>query len=104
MNPIAHRSELLVELEHVHNVFHISQLRKYTPDPNHAIVPEPIEITAGLVYKGQPIQILDRRIKQLRNKQISLVKVPWSNHTSQEATWGTEKEMKAKYVQLFEVI
>jgi len=88
----------------VHNVFHISQLRKYTPDPNPAIVSEPIEITAGLVYEEQPIQILDRRINQLRNKQLPLVKVLWSNHTSQEATWEIEEEMKAKYPQLFEVI
>jgi len=75
LNPVAYRLDLSVELEHVHNVFHISQLRKYTPDPNHAIVSEPIEITADLVYEEQPIQILDRRIKQLRNKQIPLVKV-----------------------------
>jgi len=63
-------------------VFHISQLRKYIPDPNHTIASEPIEITADLVYEEQPIQILDRRIKQLRNKQIPLVNVLWSNHTS----------------------
>ena len=88
----------------MYNVFHISQLRKYTPDPNHAIVSEPIEITTDLVYEEQPIQILDRKIKQLRNKQIPLVKMLCSNHTSQEATWETEEEMKAKYPQLFEVI
>ena len=93
-----------VELEHVHNVFYISQLRKYTPDPNHTTVFEPIEITADLVYEEQPIQILDRMIKQLRGKQIPLVKVLWSNHTSQEATWETKEKIKVKYPQLFEVI
>jgi len=43
-------------------------------------------------------------IKQLRNKQIPLMKVLWSNHTSQEATWETKEEMKAKSQQLFKVI
>jgi len=104
LNPAPYRLDLPVELEHVHNVFHISQLRKYTLDPNHAIVSESIEITADLVYEEQPIQILDHRIKQLRNKQMPLVKVLWSNHTFQETTWKTEEEMKAKYPQLLKVI
>ena len=62
LNPVAYRLDLPVELERMHNVFHISQLRKYTPDPNHAFVPEPIEITSGLVYEEQPIQILNHMI------------------------------------------
>ena len=63
LNPIAYRLGLPIELEHMHNVFHISQLRKYIPDPDHTIVSEPIEITEDLVYEECPIQILDRRIK-----------------------------------------
>ena len=104
LNPVAYRLELPAELEHVHNVFHISQLRKYIPDPNHTIVSEPVDIAEDLVYEERPVQILDRRIKQLRNKQIPLVKVLWTNHTSQEATWETEEAIQAKYPHLFEVI
>jgi len=104
LNPVAHRLDLPAELEHVHNMFHISHLRKYTPDLNHAIVSEPLEITADLVYEEQLIQILGHRIKQLCNKQIPLVKVLRLNHISEEATWETEEEMKSKYQQLFEVI
>ena len=59
LNPIAYRLDLPVELEHMHNMFHISQLRKYTPDPTS----EHIEITVDLMYEEQSIQILDRRIK-----------------------------------------
>jgi len=51
LNPVAYRLDLPVELEHVYNVFHISQLRKYIPDLNYTITPEPIEITADLVYE-----------------------------------------------------
>ena len=60
LNPVAYRLDLPVELEHVHNAFHISQLRKYTSDPNQGIVPEPIEIRVGFVFEEQTIQILDR--------------------------------------------
>jgi len=104
LNPIAYHLDLPIELGHVHNVFYISQLRKYTLDSDHTIVSEPIEIIEDLVYEERPIQILDHRIKQLRNKRIRLVKVLWTNHTSQEATWETEEAMKTKYPHLFEVI
>jgi len=69
-----------VEFEHVHNLFHISQLQKYIPDLDHVVVTEPIEVTEDLVYEECPIQILDCRIKQLCNKQIPLVKVLWTNY------------------------
>jgi len=104
LNTITYRLDLLVELEHMHNVFYISQLRKYIPDPDHTIVSEPIETTEDLVYEERPIQILDRRIKQLCNKQIPLIKVLWTNHTSQEATWETEEAITTKYPHLFVVI
>jgi len=65
----------VIELEHIHNVFHISQLQKYILDPDHTIVSKPIEISEDLVYEERPVKILDRRIKQLHNKQIPLVKV-----------------------------
>ena len=51
LNSIAYRLDLPVELEHAHNVFHISRLRKYILDPNHTIIPEPIEIAGDLVYE-----------------------------------------------------
>jgi len=101
LNPITYRLDLPIELEHVQNVFHISQLRKYIPDPDHTTVTEPIEITENLVYKERSVQRLHCRIKQLDNKQIPLL---WTNHTSQEATWETEEAMKTKYPLLFEVI
>ena len=74
-NPVVNRLDLPVELEHVHNIFHISQLKKYILDPDHAIVSELIKITEDLVYEECSVQILDSRIKQLCNKQMPLVKV-----------------------------
>ena len=85
-NLVAYHLVLLVELEHVHNVFHVSQLRKYILDLDHTIISEPIEIIGDVVYEKHLVKILICRIKQLRNKQIPLVKVLWTNHTSQEAT------------------
>jgi len=84
--PVAYRLNLPIELGYEHNVFHISQLWKYVPDPNHIIEAKPIEVVKNLAYEEYPAQILDRRVKQLRNKSIPLAKILWANHTSSEAT------------------
>ena len=103
LNLITYRLDLPIDLEHVHNAFYISQLRKCAPDTDHAIIIGPIEITEDLTYEERPVQILDHRIKQLRNKQIHLVKILWAKHTSLEATWETEEDMRTKCSHLFEV-
>ena len=54
LNSVTYRLDLPTELEHVHNVFHISQLRKYIPDPSHTIITEPMEIAENLMYEEHP--------------------------------------------------
>ena len=100
---VACRLDLPTELEHVHNVFHISQLRRYVPDPNHIIIAKPVEVAMNIMYEERPIQLLDCKVKQLRNKSIRLVKVLWTNHNSTEAIWETEEGMRSKYPYLFEI-
>ena len=103
LNIVAYRLHFPTKLEHVHNVFHISQLRKYVPNSNHVIITEPEEVIENLMYEVRPIQILDYRAKQLQNKSIPLVKVLWVNHASSEAIWETEQDIKSKCPYLFEV-
>ncbi|KAL5555965.1 hypothetical protein UlMin_022614 [Ulmus minor] len=98
---VAYKLALPSELSTVHNVFHVSMLRKYISDPSHVLESEPIEIREDLTYEEQPVQILDRKDKALRNKVILLVKVLWRNHKVEEATWEREDGMRAKYPHLF---
>ncbi|KAL5558761.1 hypothetical protein UlMin_034972 [Ulmus minor] len=72
---VAYKLALPSELSTVHNVFHVSMLRKYISDPSHVLESEPIEIREDLTYEEQPVQILDKKDKALRNKVIPLVKV-----------------------------
>ena len=60
-------------------------------------------MTEDLVYEEHPVQILGHNIRQLRHKQIPLVKVHYANHTASTTIWQTEEEIKAKYPHLFEV-
>jgi len=77
---VAYCLELPPELPKLHNVFHVSQLRKYIPDPSHVIEPEPMQLQQELSYEEQPVQITDRRDKQLHRKMMPLGKVLWANH------------------------
>ncbi|KAL5567484.1 hypothetical protein UlMin_024059 [Ulmus minor] len=98
---VAYQLALPPSLSAVHNVFHVSMLKKYISDPSHVLQEAPVEIDEKLSYEEKPVQILDRKAKELRNKTISLVKVLWRNHTVEEATWEREDEMREKYPNLF---
>ncbi|XP_071923213.1 uncharacterized protein [Coffea arabica] len=98
---VAYQLELPASLSWIHDVFHVSLLKKYHPDPTHILPPEDIELDESLTYEERPIQILDRKVKDLRNKQISLVKVLWKHHEVEKATWELEKDMQEKYPDLF---
>ncbi|CAM9000100.1 unnamed protein product [Rhodiola kirilowii] len=99
---VAYRLALPPTLSSVHPVFHISMLRKYISDPSHVLEYERLQMDDKVSYDEQPMAILDRQVKRLRNKEIASVKVLWKNHTEAEATWESEKDMKAKYPHLFE--
>ena len=99
---LAYRLALPPNLSSVHNVFHVSMLRKYVFDPSHILSYDPLEIREDLTYEEQPERILQQEEKVLRRKIIAFVKILWKNHTLREATWEREEEMKAKYPQLFD--
>ena len=101
VGPVAYRLDLPEELSRVHNVFHISMLRKYIPYPSHVLEAPEIELRVDLSYEEQPVQILGRGEKELCNKTISLVKVLWRNHLVEEATWEREDQMWSQYPHLF---
>ncbi|KAA0060066.1 DNA/RNA polymerases superfamily protein [Cucumis melo var. makuwa] len=101
VGPAAYRLELPIELARIHDVFHVSMLRKYIPDPSHVLQEQPVELKEDLSYVEEPVQILDRKEQVLRNKTIPLIKVLWRHHGAEEATWKPEYQMKKRYPILF---
>ena len=83
-------------------VFHVSMLRRYRLDPSHVVSSETIELRPDLTYEEEPVQILAREVKKLRNKKIPLVKVLWRNHKTEESTWESEETMRQQYPQLID--
>ncbi|XP_027182042.1 uncharacterized protein LOC113780441 [Coffea eugenioides] len=98
---VAYKLELPLNLSQIHNIFHVSMLKKYHPDPSYILQPENIEIDETLTYEKKPIKLLDRKVKELRNKRIPLVKILWRNHGLEETTWEVEEEIREKYPDLF---
>ncbi|KAM6542040.1 hypothetical protein CsatB_006487 [Cannabis sativa] len=98
---VAYRLALPPALSAVHNVYHVSMLRKYVSDPMHVLSYETLELQPDLSYDEQPVQILDKKEKVLRTKTISLVKVLWRNSKVEEATWELEFDMRAQHPELF---
>ncbi|XP_073131194.1 uncharacterized protein [Henckelia pumila] len=98
---LAYRLALPPALSGIHNLLHVSMLRKYEPDASHILRPDEAELDETLSYFELPIQILDHKERQLRNKSIPLVKVQWSRHGIEEATWETEQDMRQRYPELF---
>ncbi|XP_043704749.1 uncharacterized protein LOC122654608 [Telopea speciosissima] len=98
----AYRLALPAAMSRMHNVFHVSMLRKCNADPSQVIDPEPIVIQEVGTHEENPTQIVDRKEHTLRGKVIPLVKVKWQHHGAGEATWDREEDVRAKYPKLFE--
>ena len=99
---LAYRLALPPSLSGVHNVFHVSMLRRYIQDESHVIDLGRITVKENATFVVTPVRILDKSTKQLRKKSVDLVKVLWSQHDEGDATWELESEMRTNYPYLFD--
>ena len=92
---------LLVELASVHPLFHVSMLKKLLGDPASILPVECLGVDEDLSYEEVQVEILDKQVKWLRNKEIATVKVLWRNHLVESAMWDAEADMRSRYPHLF---
>jgi hypothetical protein len=93
--------ELSPQLSDVHDVFHVSQLKKCLCVPEEQICMEYLDAREDLSYQEYPIKILETSKRVTQNKKIKMCKVQWSHHTEEEATWQREEELKAEFPSFF---
>ncbi|KAK1608032.1 hypothetical protein QYE76_031705 [Lolium multiflorum] len=103
---VSYQLELPEEMAAVHNVFHISLLRKCLEVPEKTEVfknidHRSVDINTDLTYREVPIRILEEAYRTTRTRSIKFLKIQWSNHTEDEATWEREEDMKKEYPDLF---
>jgi hypothetical protein len=87
-------------LSDVHDVFHVSQLKKCLRVPEEQLPMEDVDVK-GLSYQEYPIKILETLERVTRNKKIRMCKVQWSHHTEEEDTWEREEELKTEFPSFF---
>ena len=88
-------------LSNLYDVFYMSQLRKYTSDLSHLLEPKSVQLKENLTFTLPLSQIVDREVKQLRNKTVPLAKVAWGRGNMEEYMWELESEMKKQFPDLF---
>jgi hypothetical protein len=94
---VAYHLELLPTLVGVHNMFHVSQLKKCAKPPVDVIVDDVTPLDADLSFPEHPVKILDQQDRVMRCRTIRFFMVQWSCHSEQEATWETEDVLRSKY-------
>ncbi|GKC26041.1 putative reverse transcriptase domain-containing protein [Tanacetum coccineum] len=98
---VAYRLELPEKLSRVHSTFHVSNLKKCLSDEPLAIPLDEIHVDDKLNFIKEPIEIMDREVKRLKQSRIPIVKVHWNSRRGPEYTWEREDQMQKKYPHLF---
>jgi hypothetical protein len=101
IGPVAYKLRLPQELQNIHDTFHVSNLKKCLSDESLVIPLEEIQVNPNLNFVEEPVEIMDREIKRLKQSRIPIVKVRWNARRGPEFTWEREDQMKLKYPQLF---
>jgi hypothetical protein len=97
---VAYQLELLPQLSDVHDVFHVSQMKKCLRVPEEQLPMEELE-AKDLSSQEYHVKILETSERVTRNKKIKMCKVQWSHHTEEDATWEREEELKAEFLSFF---
>ncbi|GKC77731.1 hypothetical protein Tco_1128505, partial [Tanacetum coccineum] len=93
VGPVAYKLELPRELQGIHNTFHVSNLKKCLSDEDLIIPLDEVRIDEKLHFIEEPIEIMDREVKQLKQSRIPIVKVRWNSSRGPEYTWEREDQM-----------
>jgi ribonuclease HI len=99
---VAYKIQLPEEMSDVHNVFHVSQLRKCLRVPEEQVVQDTIDLQDDLRYQEVPVKILDTVTRKTRTSTVKLCRVQWSRHSEAEATWEREEALRAEFPHLFQ--
>eukprot|EP00253_Pinus_taeda_P010865 PITA_10865 len=100
VGPVAYQLALPSHIK-IHNVFHVSVLKKYVYDPKHVIRWQDVRVESEGEVLVEPQSILDRIEVRLRKRVITQVKVLWQHYGPEEATWEDEEIIRKVYPDLF---
>jgi hypothetical protein len=94
---VTYKLELPPSLAGVHDIFHVSQLKKCLKAPVDVVLPKVAPLDTDLTYPEHPIKILDQKSRATRRKTIKFYKIQWSNHTEEKVTWESEDFLRSHH-------
>nr|GEV89459.1 putative reverse transcriptase domain-containing protein [Tanacetum cinerariifolium] len=98
---VAYIFDLPKELDGVHDMFNVLNLKKCLANLTLQVPLDEIQVDAKLNFVEEPVEILEREFKKLKQSRIAIVKVQWNLKHGPEFTWEREDQMKLKYPHLF---
>ncbi|GKB28233.1 hypothetical protein Tco_0867634 [Tanacetum coccineum] len=101
VGPVAYKLELPEELQGIHNTFHVSNIKKCWSDKSLIILLDEIQINDKLHFIKEPMKIMDREVKQLKQIRIPIVKIRQNSRRRPKFTWEREDQFKSHYPHLF---
>ncbi|GJX78425.1 putative reverse transcriptase domain-containing protein [Tanacetum coccineum] len=93
---VAYILELPEELSSVYSTFHVSNLKKCLSDESLVIPMKELWHDEKLNFLEEPVEIMDREVKELRQSRISIVKVRWNSKRGPKFMWEREDQIRAK--------
>nr|GEV40203.1 putative reverse transcriptase domain-containing protein [Tanacetum cinerariifolium] len=97
IGPVAYKLELPEELSNVHSTFYVSNLKKCLSDESLVILMKELRLDDKLNFVEEPVEIMDRKVKQLKQSRIPIVKVRWNSKRGPEFTWECEDQIRANH-------
>ena len=101
---VAYRLKLLEHLSAIHDVFHVSQLKKCLRVPDQNVEVEGVELEPDLTYSEYPIRVLDQKDRVTRRRTIKFYKIQWNQHSEEEATWESEDYLLEQFLEFLDSI
>jgi hypothetical protein len=98
---VAYRLKLPKQLSAVHNVFHVSQMKKCLRVPDQVVDVDGVELEPDLTYSEYYVRVLDRKDRVTRSRTIKWYKIQWDQHSEEEATWESEDYLLENFPEFF---
>nr|GEW38996.1 reverse transcriptase domain-containing protein [Tanacetum cinerariifolium] len=99
--PVAYKLELPDKLREIHDTFHVSNLKRCFVNDDVVISLDEVKLDDKLHFVEEPVEIMDREVKRLKQSRIPIVKVGWNSRRGPKFTWEREDFFRSKYPHLF---